>query len=123
MKESEDIITRTKFFVQYWGVECLYVGKGLRLQEVGNGGWNLRNPDFHLKLKPISSITDEDADLLSSSAFSNVRYNRESYLGELDIFDFFIQEEADILRSRGYLVRVKEYSVEQLVEFGWVKLI
>lgn len=79
---KEDVITRTKFFVQYWGVECLYVGKGLRLQEIGNGGWNLRNPDFHLVLKPLSSITSEDAALLFD--YADVRHTVESFLEELN---------------------------------------
>lgn len=51
---------KCRFFAQYWGVKCMYVG-GVGLVEIGNGGWNLKHPDFFLELKPLSKLSDEDA--------------------------------------------------------------
>ena len=41
---------KCRFFAQYWGTKTMYVG-GVGLVEIGKGGWNLKHPDFFLKLK------------------------------------------------------------------------
>jgi hypothetical protein len=69
---------QSRFFAQYWGVKCLYVG-GRGLFEVGNGGWNLRHPDFFLQLTPLSYITDEDA-----IDVARIVYERPSVKFEID---------------------------------------
>lgn len=58
-QEKPSIIAgvRCRFFAQYWGVKALYVG-GVGLEKVGEGGWNLKHPQFFLKLKPLSAISD-----------------------------------------------------------------
>lgn len=75
-----------------------------------------------LDLKPLSSITDEDA-------FNYAK----NYLGWTDPEDYkkwFLDQgcqikghrHADYLRSQGYALPWMGLSVETLVEFGWIKL-
>jgi hypothetical protein len=116
---------KSRFFAQYWGTKTLYVG-GVGKVEVGNGGWNLKHPDFFLQLKPISKITDEDAEkLMQLEAFI------DGFLSD-DFLNYLIElkkgycnkfEAIDYLRSKGYAVPFMEYSVEDLVSFGWVQLV
>ena len=114
-------LCRSKFFAQYWGVKCLYVG-GVGLVEIGTGGWNLKHPDFFLQLKPLSKITDEDA----ISMYRGLERNYESsnqFLEDYKSIGFLEQSEVDFLRSKGYAVPYMEYSVDELVKIGWVKLV
>lgn len=48
------------FMHQYHGVNCLVADFG-KIWKVGEGNWNVKHPDFYLQLKPLSSISDEDA--------------------------------------------------------------
>ncbi len=76
---------------------------------------------YILLLKDLKNISDEDAIELgfdSSDSFRIVMkaagkslYNRMSLL------------EIDLLRSRGYALPYLNYSVEQLIELKWIKLI
>ncbi len=126
---------KCRFFVQYWGVKCMYVG-GVGLVEIGTGGWNLKHPDFFLELKPLSKLTDDDAieyfDILwhethklKSKEFK-IEYGKDwanSILAER--FGFIpsnILHGIDFLRSKGYAIPFMEYSVEMLVDAGWVRL-
>lgn len=118
-----------RFFAQYWGFKCMYVG-GAGLVEIGTGGWNLKHPDFFLQLKTLSKITDEDAKEI-------IRI--ENFIGvfeEIIIEDTFLELLIDIkkgrcnrfsvidfLRSKCYAIPFMEYSVEDLVSFGWVRLV
>lgn len=68
-----------------------------------------------LQLKSIESITDEDAKLLGfKGAYDFIHY--------LSFGQQFLQEEADKLRELGYLVPFRQYSTEQLIESGIVKI-
>ena len=99
----------------------MYVG-GVGLVEIGTGGWNLKHPDFFLQLKPLSKITDEDA----ISMYRGLERNYESanqFLEDYKSIGFLEQSEVDFLRSKGYAVPFMGYSVEDLVSFGWVRLV
>ena len=112
---------KCRFFAQYWGTKTMYVG-GVGLVEVGKGGWNLKHPDFFLQLKPLSKITDEDA----ISMYRGLERNYESsnqFLEDYKSIGFLEQSEVDFLRSKGYAVPYMEYSVDELVKIGWVKLV
>ena len=111
---------KCRFFAQYWGTKTMYVG-GVGLVEVGKGGWNLKHPDFFLQLKPLSKITDEDA----ISMYRGLERNYESanqFLEDYKSIGFLEQGEVDFLRSNGYAVPFMNYSVDDLVSFGWVRL-
>ena len=112
---------RSRFFAQYWGTKTLYIG-GVGLVELGTGGWNLKHPVFFLQLKPLSKITDEDA----ISMYRGLERNYESanqFLEDYKSIGFLEQSEVDFLRSKGYAVPFMGYSVEDLVSFGWVRLV
>ena len=112
---------KCRFFAQYWGTKTMYVG-GVGLVEVGKGGWNLKHPDFFLQLKPLSKITDEDA----ISMYRGLERNYESsnqFLEDYKSIGFLEQSEVDYLRSKGYAVPFMEYSVDDLISFGWVRLV
>jgi hypothetical protein len=126
--EKNLINKRVKFFVQYWGTKTMYVG-GIGLVEIGKSGWNLKHPDLFLELKPLSRITNEDVKEI-------VRI--ENFIGifeEIIIEDTFLELLIDIkkgrcnrfavidfLRSKGYALPFMEYSVEDLVSLGWIRL-
>lgn len=124
-KDQNEALNKTavkcRFFAQYWGTKTMYVG-GVGLVEIGNGGWNLKHPDFFLQLKPLSKITDEDA----ISMYRGLERNYESanqFLEDYKSIGFLEQSEADFLRSKGYALPFMNYSVEDLVSFGWVRLV
>jgi hypothetical protein len=84
---------------------------------------------YHLELKTLSKITDEDANSLIpfvSMNFSS-RYTEEYIREQIkkDIIDVrnVSAKFYDILRSKGYALPFLGYSVEDLVSFGWVRLV
>jgi len=123
--QCDKTAVKSRFFAQYWGTKTLYVG-GVGKVEVGKGGWNLKHPDFFLQLKPISKITDEDAEhIMQTEAFI------DGFLSD-DFLEFLIDlkkgrcnkfEVVDYLRSKGYALPFMEYSVDDLISFGWVQLL
>ena len=120
-EQLNETAVKCRFFAQYWGTKTLYVG-GVGLVEIGKGGWNLKHPDFFLQLKPLSKITDEDA----ISMYRGLERNYESanqFLEDYKSIGFLEQGEVDFLRSNGYAVPFMNYSVDDLVSFGWVRLV
>jgi len=121
---------KAKFFAQYWGCKALYVG-GVGLVSVGKGGWNLKHPQFFLQLIPLSAITDKDAIEVSRILDSNFRQPLEDKYKDFHASrgkSHVVPERpcrsdvADYLRSKSYAVPFLGLSVEDLVNYGWVKL-
>ena len=122
--------------MKYFGTNTLYVG-GVGLQVVGDGGWNLKHPDFHLELKHLSQITDKDA-----IEYFNILWS-EHHHGKSDDFKIEYGKDwansitsqrfglipanmlhgYDFLRSKGYALPFMQYSVDDLVMMGWIKLV
>ena len=117
-----------RFVAQYWGTKTLYVG-GVGLVEVGTGGWNFKHPDFFLELKPLSKLNDKDAIEVSkiwgskveSKILGNIISIRIGTKGESEVRNSI--GVIDFLRSKGYALPFMEYSIEDLVSFGWVRLV
>ncbi len=123
--QSLQMAVKSRFFAQYWGTKTLYVG-GVGKVEVGNGGWNLKRPDFFLQLKPLSKITDEDAGKIPyRNSSDNIigYYTAKSLNKNIECIGFYTNEEIDNLRLLGYAVPFMEYSVDDLISFGWVQLL
>jgi len=126
--ESLVASVKSRFFAQYWGTKTLYIG-GLGKVEVGKGGWNLKHPDFFLQLKPLSKITDDDVqELLPLVSFQfSSRYTDEQIKEEIkkSVLDteMMPSELFDFLRSKGYALPYMNYSVDDLISFGWVQLL
>ncbi|MGU3377680.1 hypothetical protein [Chryseobacterium sp. M5A1_1a] len=136
---------KSKFFARYWGQEVLN-GNGLIYSATMKTKLS-DNGDF-LELKPLSSITDEDAiqgilllynesiedlgeiiEISHRDTFSSIttidkgttfKTNRSihHWEGILKIGS----TESDFFCSKGYAVQWMKLSVETQIEFGWVKL-
>jgi len=88
---------------------------------------------YYLELKPLSSITDEDAIevakiilLTWETAIEIIRrinedWNIEAIKGD-DISYHELIEIIDYLRSKGYALPYLDLSVEQQIEYNWIKL-
>ena len=80
---------------------------------------------WYLELTPLSMISDEDAVKLPHKEYDNNKVFYKSandFLENIKVFGFFTSDEADKLRELGYAIDFNGLSVEQLVEYGWVKL-
>lgn len=66
--------------------------------------------NYHLELKPTSKITVLERKELN-------KLTSDKSVGE------YLRIEKDFLRSKGYAVPFMEYSVDDLVSFGWVRLV
>jgi len=128
---------KAKFFAQYYGQEVLSDGNNIATVEKDAYNWSAKV--FHLSLKPLSSITDEDAIEVAKLAISfNSAYvertsetkskcviDSESWLNQ---FSFRIERVIanvyvyQALQQKGYALPYMGLSVEKLIEYGWIKL-
>ena len=125
LQQSCIAAVKSRFFAQYWGTKTLYIG-GVGKVEVGNGGWNLKHPDFFLQLKPISKITDKDAEhIMQLEGFIDGFLSDDflNFLNDLKKGHCNKFKVVDYLRSKGYALPFMEYSVDDLVSFRWVQLV
>ena len=126
---------RSRFFAQYWGTKTLYIG-GVGLVELGTGGWNLKHPVFFLQLKPLSKITDEDAEKLQYTLVNVVgldgliRQNSIELVKEvvsnyeqIDCLFMLPSSFSDLARELGYAIDWNNYKVLKQIELGWVQLL
>ena len=92
---------KTKFFAQYYGQKVLLDDNlTVNFTRLHYGIEDFKN--WWLELKPLSEISNEDA---------------------LEISDFvYADRKVDYLRSKGYAIPWNGISVEEMIEFGWVKL-
>ena len=97
--------------------------------------------NYHLELKTLSKITDEDLLFICRNKkgkiekveLIGIEENKEKKYLNIKIsfsngwHEFYTEineiENIDYLRSKGYAVPFMEYSVEDLVSFGWVRLV
>jgi len=136
MELQNTLENKAKFFAQYWGQAVI--------QDVDNSGVSQIYPvvqsnmyrfeESILLLKPLSSITDEDLELLVPIVQSTSYHG--SYLKPnmvKQIFNDYLNKGSslhgtqwwqmkDFLRSKGYALPYNGLSVEKQIEYGWVKL-
>jgi hypothetical protein len=127
---------KCRFFAQYWGQNVKtsekHQKKGLKPLRIDAHSLQYVNSDSFLELKPLSKITDEDA--LAAIRIVKVYVRRDgSFITEHvpidNIKNSFLDvpiwrlDLADFLRSKGYALPFMEYSVDELVELGWVRLV
>ena len=119
---------KCRFFAQYFGVRVFQNELNKQYNYVNYSYPLTLEKDFNkeiiefLELKPLSKITDEDA----ISMYRGLERNYESsnqFLEDYKSIGFLEQSEVDFLRSKGYAVPYMEYSVEDLISFGWVLLV
>lgn len=149
MKTENTLENKRKFFAQYWGQKILLhvidVDDILLLlnNEIDN---DVKN--WLLYLTPLSQITDEDAiqgimftynktyedlgeilEVKHYNTFSSIKTTRagENFKTSRSIHHWngdrkIGSKECDYFRSKGYALPWMDLSVEDLVEYGWVKL-
>lgn len=149
MKTENTLENKRKFFAQYWGQKILLhvidVDDILLLlnNEIDN---DVKN--WLLYLIPLSQISDEDAiqgimftynktyedlgeilEVKHYNTFSSITTTRggENFKTHRSIHHWngdrkIGSKECDYFRSKGYALPWMDLSVEDLVEYGWVKL-
>lgn len=132
---------KAKFFAQYWGqrlIDCNRYAVPVALTSILV---SMPSTDFEsiieqskILLKPLSSISDEDANELYK-----ILHPKDNYATEYQIKEAisWLQDEfgistikhkwdcihaSDYLRSKGYALPYFGLSVEEMVEAGWIKL-
>ncbi len=117
---------KSRFFAQYWGQKVMKKNiEGLENFYSEPDGFirsMTKDSPLFLELKPLSKITDEDV----ISMYRGLERNYESanqFLEDYKSIGFLEQSEVDFLRSKGYAVPFMEYSVDDLISFGWVRLL
>jgi len=138
LQQSCITAVKSRFFAQYFGVR-VFQNELNKKYDYPNYSYPLTiEKDFNketnefLELKPLSKATREEVfdtyckmwefneNLIESDTaiakdwFDN--YGAQNYVK-------FNQEQTDFLRSKGYAVPFMEYSVEDLISFGWVQLL
>lgn len=136
MKAEINNENKAKFFAQYWGQDVLcseMYGDGGTVYSATMKDSSIKNE--WLELKPLSSISDEDA--IEVAKIFNIGHLRgttvsliKSILSALDgstnkseTTEFVLNwiNALDFLRDRGYLVPFLGLSCEELIEDGWAK--
>lgn len=122
---------KAKFFAQYWGQKVL-----VSLVKPHMCIFDVPHDNEYILLTLLSSITDEDAIEVAKIMYPKDKHNekdslnwgkdivREIIEGQTDkdvIWFAGIIPVVDYLRSRGYALPWTSVSVEQQVEWGWVK--
>jgi hypothetical protein len=82
--------------------------------------------DYAVKLKPLSSISDEDKEIVTKYHNTNlVKINDFGGFEPWDDGDFILWNgnQIDYLRSKGYALPWMGLSVNKMVEAGWIKII
>ncbi|MCZ4244965.1 hypothetical protein [Pedobacter punctiformis] len=120
---------KIKFFVLHYGQDVAIQGEG--------GGSGFSYPityhildqvyDSYLRLKPLSSITDEDG--IEVRKHLHLKPNTKANWTLKDLVDLLKEKHGinslhvyDYLRSKGYALPYMGISVEKQIEYGWIKL-
>jgi hypothetical protein len=114
MKAEVNNENRAKFFALYWGQKVLKDVHGLNatISNMIDFEWN----GWWLELKPLSSISNQDAKECGSN-------DSKDFLEELDSCGLTYQSHnIDYFRSKGYALPWMGLSVEEIIEAGWIKL-
>lgn len=125
---------KCRFFAQYWGQ--LYEFKNTKTKwRVNEGAFPLeKEGNERLILTDLKDILDEDAikvaeifgmtedsefigKILCTAIFDNSHSESETVIYNSNA------KAVDYLRSKGYAIPFMEYSVEDLISFGWVRLV
>jgi len=118
------LINKQAFFALYWGQEVIKEHNGYKFKVLGD---TIYWDDALLELKPLSEISDEDA-LEVGKIIGNVFTTQDIELIEMGKWKLKNNVHlenvriSDYLRSKGYALPYMDLSVEQMVEFGWIKL-
>lgn len=127
---------KEKFMTQYWGQNLVKTGV---YQYKVDSSINLKHPDFYLELTPLISISDEDVKHLIGELYEGCiiyKIEKEGVWTKVKIkwdwkgktkrrinYIFALElENYQYLQSKGYSLPWMGLSINQLIEYGWVKL-
>lgn len=139
---------KAKFISIYWGQNIFIPKNSIKAWRVPGFIDNAEcdySFDGHIILKPLSSLSDEDAVCVASIfddlkpgesfhrgidnvSFLNHNTTRIWFNGDIvyDAYDatnpLFVLRAYDFLRSKGYALPYNGLSVEKQIEYGWIKL-
>lgn len=132
---------KAKFFAQYFGqnVLCYFFRDGIYEKEKVEVDYPIlecldKYKDTKLELKPLSQISDEDAIKISElRGFVNIKSIKTDYNGfwvrflgnehtKWVFFNELYQPEIDYIRSKGYALPWNGITIEEMIEFEWIKL-
>ncbi len=116
MKTPNTPENKAKFLANYWGQQVLGARENEGPTFHVSESKRLRSKVWYAKLKPLSSISDKDAIAINCDS-------RDDFLHYGVIAESLKSYEADYLRSKGYAVPWMDLSVDDLVEYGWVKIV
>lgn len=109
-----------KFVAQYWGQKVQYYPLTGNLYTV----FDVSVDNSYLELKPLSSISDEDSITLWKAIWGDnvVTKNRIKEIKERLIELSYNSKFTDKARELGYACNWNGITVEQQIEYGWIKL-
>lgn len=130
---------KAKFFAQYWGQKVMRRANEFLLHntyEVNGGNLDRNASILVLLLKPLSAISDEHAIEVANIFDLDEDKRKATDLAEwiealfTETAGYYIDgytgnqllEAIDYLRSKGYALPYLGLSVEQQIEYGWIRL-
>ena len=124
MKTQNTLENKARFFGNYLGQEIAFDKAGFKalVYDAIKPSWI---ESFYLELKPLSQISNEDTEhvmelenfidgFLSDDILNYLIHLKKGKCNKIEVIDY--------LRSKGYALPWMDLSVEDLVEYGWVKL-
>ena len=131
------LINREKLFAQYWGQKVLTFNDEYESTDAYLVDGSI-DEDVKLLLTPLKLISDEDAievtEMCGVGQLSNTKKDLTRIGREIVLFpylegksirtvrqDIWLQV-SDFLRSKGYALPYLGVSVEQQIDYGWIKL-
>lgn len=134
MKTENTLENKAKFFANYWKQKICWDNAGIANEPWLNYNWG-EIDKLHLELTPLSQITEDDLkhlskiDLVSSGEYDDtvtdldlIKFGQFEFLNSERDLKYLLPEAVDFIRSKGYALPWMDLSVEDLVEYGWVKL-
>lgn len=132
--ERNTLENKARFFAQYWGQNVMIEFSGIRPMQTYSVGnieiVNQSSQKYWLELTPLCQISDEDAIKIARLlGWKDHAKDQALFYGLYFINggeDSCLLEDyacvVDYLRSKGYALPYMELSVEDLIEYGWIKL-
>lgn len=138
---------KAKFFTLYWNQPVAIITKGSSTHPKGTihvvdkntvssvESENYTKHRYSLELKPLSSISDEDAEFCIGKVECSLRKNDPNH-GDYGMSPYAIfvnslidyssyhigRREADYLRLKGYALKWVDKTVKEQITDGWIKL-
>jgi hypothetical protein len=125
---GKNLEEKAAYFAQYWGQKVRQRKEWIKSDKDCVeliSGFGMNNEEIikksYLLLTPLEDISDEDVswikkygNFVGKNAATEVKaYLREEKLDDVQLYQY--------LQSKGYLLPFRGYSIEQLIEMGWVK--